>query len=65
MDCRRRDLAAKAALQEAGAKVVFHGLQDSVQGLASYVQADLMQNDGPQRLIDAAFELEPGLDTLI
>ena len=58
-------LAMGKALQEAGAKVVFHGLQDSVQGLASYVQADLMQNDGPQRLIDAAFELEPGLDTLI
>lgn len=58
-------LAMGKALQEAGAKVVFHGLQDSVQGLASYVQADLMQNDGPQRLINAAFELEPGLDTLI
>jgi NAD(P)-dependent dehydrogenase (short-subunit alcohol dehydrogenase family) len=24
-----------------------------------------MQNDGPQRLVDAAFELEPGLDLLI
>jgi NAD(P)-dependent dehydrogenase (short-subunit alcohol dehydrogenase family) len=58
-------LAMGKALQEAGAKVVFHGLQDSVQGLASYVPADLMQNDGPQRLVDAAFELEPGLDTLI
>jgi NAD(P)-dependent dehydrogenase (short-subunit alcohol dehydrogenase family) len=44
---------------------VFHGLPTSVEGLASYVQADLMQNDGPQRLVDAAFELEPGLDLLI
>ena len=58
-------LAMGKALQEAGAKVVFHGLQDSVQGLSSYVQADLMQNDGPKRLIDAAFELEPALDTLV
>jgi NAD(P)-dependent dehydrogenase (short-subunit alcohol dehydrogenase family) len=58
-------LAMGKSLQEAGAKVVFHGLQPSVEGLASYVQADLMQNDGPQRLVDAAFELEPGLDLLI
>lgn len=58
-------LAMGKALQEAGARVVFHGLQNSVEGIASYVQADLMQNDGPQRLVDAAFELEPGLDTLI
>jgi NAD(P)-dependent dehydrogenase (short-subunit alcohol dehydrogenase family) len=53
------------ALQEAAARVVFHGLQASIEGLASYVQADLVQNDGPQRLVDAAFQLEPGLDTLI
>lgn len=53
------------ALQEAGAQVVFHGLQPSVEGLASYVQADLMQNDGPQKLVEAAFALEPGIDTLI
>ena len=58
-------LAMGKALQEAGARVVFHGLQDSVEGLTSYVQADLMQNDGPQRLVDAAFQLEPGLDTLV
>lgn len=58
-------LAMGTALQEAGARVVFHGLQASVEGLASYVQADLMQNDGPQRLVDAALQLEPGLDTLI
>jgi len=58
-------LAMGKALQEAGAKVVFHGLQPSVEGIASYVQADLMQDDGPQRLVDAAFELEPTLDTLV
>lgn len=53
------------ALQEAGAKVVFHGLQDAVEGLSSYVKADLMENDGPQSLVDQALALEPGLDTLI
>ena len=58
-------LAIGQGLQEAGARVVFHGLQQSVEGLASYVQADLMQNDGPQRLVDAAFQLESCLDTLI
>ncbi|MBE7497598.1 MAG: SDR family oxidoreductase [Verrucomicrobiaceae bacterium] len=58
-------LAMGNALQEAGARVVFHGLQTSVEGLTSYVQADLMQNDGPQRLVDAAFQLEPSLDTLV
>jgi NAD(P)-dependent dehydrogenase (short-subunit alcohol dehydrogenase family) len=58
-------LAIGQGLQEAGARVVFQGLQQSVEGLASYVQADLMQNDGPQRLVDAAFQLESCLDTLI
>lgn len=58
-------LAMGRALQESGARVVFHGLQPAVEGLASYVQADLMQNDGPQRLVDAAFAMEPALDTLI
>jgi len=58
-------LAMGRALQEAGARVVFHGLQPAVEGLTNYVQADLMQNDGPQRLVDAAFTLEPGIDTLV
>lgn len=53
------------ALQETGAKVVFHGLQDAVEGLSSYVKADLMETDGPQHLVDQALALEPGLDTLI
>ena len=58
-------LAMGKALQEAGAKVVFHGLPDAVEGLTSYVQADLMETEGPQKLVEAAFALEPGLDTLI
>ncbi len=58
-------LAMGRALQEAGAKVVFHGLPDAVEGLSAYVKADLMEIEGPQKLVEAAFALEPGLDTLI
>jgi NAD(P)-dependent dehydrogenase (short-subunit alcohol dehydrogenase family) len=58
-------LAMGKALQEAGAKVVFHGLQASVEDLTSYVQADLMQSDEPQQLVDTALQIEPGLDTLV
>jgi NAD(P)-dependent dehydrogenase (short-subunit alcohol dehydrogenase family) len=58
-------LAMGKALQEAGARVVFHGLQTDVDGLTNYVQADLMQDEGPQQLVDAAFAIEPELDTLI
>uniref|UniRef100_UPI003784CD7D SDR family NAD(P)-dependent oxidoreductase n=1 Tax=Prosthecobacter sp. TaxID=1965333 RepID=UPI003784CD7D len=58
-------LAMGKALQEAGAKVVFHGLPDAVEGLSAYVKADLMEIEGPQKLVEAAFALEPGLDTLI
>jgi NAD(P)-dependent dehydrogenase (short-subunit alcohol dehydrogenase family) len=58
-------LAMGKALQEAGAKVVFHGLPDAVEGLAAYVKADLMETEWPQKLVEAAFALEPGLDTLI
>ena len=58
-------LAIGHGLQEAGASVVFHGLQDSVEGLATYVKADLMQDDGPQGLVDAAFALEPKIEILV
>ena len=58
-------LAMGKALQEAGAKVVFHGLPDAVEGLTSDVKAVLMETEGPQKLVEAAFALEPGLDTLI
>jgi NAD(P)-dependent dehydrogenase (short-subunit alcohol dehydrogenase family) len=44
---------------------VFHGLPDAVEGLSAYVKADLMEIEGPQKLVEAAFALEPGLDTLI
>jgi NAD(P)-dependent dehydrogenase (short-subunit alcohol dehydrogenase family) len=60
--------AAASALREAGAKVVFHGLQprpEAIPGDSAYVQADLMQDAGPATLVAEAFKAEPGLDTLV
>lgn len=59
---------AANALREAGARVVFHGLQarpENIPGDADYVQADLMQGDAPQQLVANAFQAEPQLDTLV
>ncbi|MEO6787562.1 MAG: SDR family oxidoreductase, partial [Chthoniobacteraceae bacterium] len=47
---------------------VFHGLQprpENIPADAAYVQADLMQNDGPARLVAEAFAAQPDLDTLV
>jgi len=56
-------------LREAGAKVVFHGLQtdrpDAVPAEAAYVSANLLDLDGPENVVARAFELEPEIDTLI
>jgi NAD(P)-dependent dehydrogenase (short-subunit alcohol dehydrogenase family) len=60
--------AAASALREAGAKLVFHGLQprpENIPADSAYVQADLMQNDGPARLVGEAFQVQPNLDTLV
>jgi NAD(P)-dependent dehydrogenase (short-subunit alcohol dehydrogenase family) len=60
--------AAASALREAGARVVFHGLQprpDTIPGDCAYVQADLMNDDGPARLVADAFKAQPQLDTLV
>lgn len=61
-------LAVAAALAEAGAKVVAHGHQPRPAEIppgAPYVQADLLQPDGAARLVDAAFDAQPALDTLV
>lgn len=61
-------LAIASALREADAKIVFHGLQprpENIPGDAAYVQADLMQDDGPALLIAEAFATQPNLDTLV
>ena len=61
-------LAAATALRDAGAQVVFHGLQrkpESIPADAAYVQADLMHAEAPARLVAEAFQAQPALDTLV
>lgn len=60
--------AVAQAFREAGARVIFHGLQarpETIPGEAGYVQADLARAEAPVNLIESAFKLEPDLDTLI
>jgi len=62
--------AIAAALRDAGAAVVYHGLQPAgaaagVPAGADYVQLDLLAPDGPAALVAAAFAAQPALDTLV
>ncbi len=60
--------AIASGLREAGARLVFHGLPsraDNIPDDSAYVSADLMQPDGPARLVTAAFGAAPQLDTLV
>ncbi len=61
--------ALALGLREAGANVVFHGLQPERTALvpadASYVSANLLEDKAPEILIAQAFHQEPGLDTLV
>jgi NAD(P)-dependent dehydrogenase (short-subunit alcohol dehydrogenase family) len=60
--------AVALGLREAGARVVFHGLQerpDPVPEDASYVTCDLLQPDASESLVAQAFAAEPGLDLLV
>lgn len=60
--------AIASGLREAGARVVFHGLPASAENLpaeSAYVSADLLQPDGPARLVADAFTAAPQLDTLV
>ena len=62
-------LAMAQGMREAGARVVFHGLQaertSDVPADAAYVSADLLDPDAPEQLVARAFEHEPEIDTLI
>lgn len=61
-------LALATGLHEAGARVICHGLPQRPADLpewAGYVSGDLCAPDSPAKLIDEAFNLEPGLDTLL
>lgn len=56
------------ALQHAGAKVIFHGVEprDSLTSPpADYISCDLMQTSSYQHLIDRAIELQPNLSLLV
>jgi NAD(P)-dependent dehydrogenase (short-subunit alcohol dehydrogenase family) len=60
--------AIALGLAEAGARVIFHGLQErpaEIPAAAAYVQADLLQQNGVEHLVKEALILEPGLDTLV
>jgi NAD(P)-dependent dehydrogenase (short-subunit alcohol dehydrogenase family) len=62
--------AIALGLAEAGARVVFHGLQEkpdpaSIPKDAAYVSCDLLQPDAPASLITQAFAAEPSLDMLV
>jgi NAD(P)-dependent dehydrogenase (short-subunit alcohol dehydrogenase family) len=60
--------AIAIGLCEAGARAVFHGLQEKPDSLpedAAYVACDLMQHDAPESLISQAFAAEPALDILV
>ncbi len=60
--------AAATALRDAGAKVVFHGLQTrpgNIPADSAYVQRDLAQQDAPAGLVADAFTAHPEIDTLV
>lgn len=61
-------LAVAQGLQEAGARVVCHGLQERPEGLptgVSYVACNLCNPSAPALLMEQAIAAEPELDTLV
>ena len=60
--------AIAEAICEAGATVLFHGIQRESEVKAidhPYIQKDLLQKDGPMQLLEEAFHLSPSLDILV
>lgn len=60
--------AVGQGLREAGARVVFHGLQErphSIPADCGYVQADLLKPEATEPLIASATEIDPSLDLLV
>jgi NAD(P)-dependent dehydrogenase (short-subunit alcohol dehydrogenase family) len=53
------------ALRECGARPLYHGLQAVPELGTDCLTQDLMQPDGPQRLMEQAFEAAPNLDILV
>ena len=60
--------AVAAAIQAAGAKVIRHGIESEdpdPSSSSTYLAADLLAEDGPEKLLEAAFQLSPDLDLLV
>jgi NAD(P)-dependent dehydrogenase (short-subunit alcohol dehydrogenase family) len=60
--------AIAMGLREAGARLVFHGLQEQPEGVpqdAAYLSCDLSHPDAPASLIAQAFAAQPALDLLV
>jgi NAD(P)-dependent dehydrogenase (short-subunit alcohol dehydrogenase family) len=61
-------LAIGRAIHDAGASVVFHGKTDPAPDLpegADWTTGDLLEPDGPARLVRTAFAAQPQLDLLV
>ncbi len=61
--------AIAGALRDCGAEIIYHGLPAArpadISDAAGYLSGDLMLAETPTQLIAGAFQLQPGLDTLI
>jgi len=60
--------AIAQGLHGAGAQVVFHGKDAGVPAMPAgsiYIAEDLLDPEGPARLVRAAFQQRPGLDLLV
>jgi len=56
------------AMHEAGASVVFHGKEAAAPNMPAgsvYLSQDLLERDGPQKLVAATFAMRPELDLLV
>lgn len=54
-----------SSLAEAGANLVYHGLQAADMGGAPCIALDLLQPGAPAELVEKSFEAAPGLDILV
>ena len=60
--------AIAAGLNEAGARVVYHGLgarEERIPHGSAHVSCDLLADGGAQRLMEESCAIEPALDTLV
>lgn len=60
--------AVACGMRDAGAGTIFHGSSPrpaEIPADAGYIRGDLMQPDAAEKIIAEAFQLQPGLDTLV